>query len=180
MLWIFTRSLETGFYGEAGNMAKVAIGSHLNKATIFSYGIGHVLNDLCASMWFSYLLIFFHKVVIFNNIDAGIFLLVGQIADGLATPIIGVQSDKTANVKYGKRKIWHLGGTLAVALSFPFIFDLCIYQCANNPRWSLFVYYIPFIVIFQCGWASTQISHLALIPDLASTTNEKVLLNALR
>ena len=24
------------------------------------YGIGHVLNDICASMWFTYLLVFFH------------------------------------------------------------------------------------------------------------------------
>ena len=26
------------------------------------YGLGHVLNDLCASMWFTYLLLFYHKV----------------------------------------------------------------------------------------------------------------------
>ena len=26
------------------------------------YGMGHILNDLCASMWFTYLLLFFHKV----------------------------------------------------------------------------------------------------------------------
>lgn len=146
----------------------------------FSYGVGHVLNDLCASMWFSYLLIYFHKVVIFDNINAGIFLLVGQIADGLATPIIGIQSDKSTDNRYGKRKTWHLGGTLAVALTFPFIFDLCVYNCANNPRWTLFVYYIPFIVLFQFGWAATQISHLALIPELACNTSEKVSLNAIR
>ena len=27
------------------------------------YGVGHVLNDLCAAMWFTYLLIFFNKVM---------------------------------------------------------------------------------------------------------------------
>ena len=27
----------------------------------FGYGLGHVLNDLCASMWFTYLLLYFHK-----------------------------------------------------------------------------------------------------------------------
>lgn len=148
--------------------------------TKLSYGVGHVLNDLCASMWFSYLLIFFHKVVVFDNFSAGVFLLVGQIADGLATPFVGIESDKTSTVKYGKRKVWHLGGTIAVALSFPFIFSLCIYGCANNPRWTLFFYYIPLIIVFQFGWASTQISHLALIPDLAANTGEKVVLNALR
>ena len=34
----------------------------LTKKQKFGYGTGHVLNDLCASMWFSYLLIFFHDV----------------------------------------------------------------------------------------------------------------------
>ena len=156
------------------------VGRRLDHATSLSYGVGHVFNDLCASMWFSYLLIYFHKVVIFNNFDAGLFLLVGQIADGIATPIIGIESDRTSSTRFGKRKIWHLGGTIAVATAFPFIFNLCIYGCQNSPRWSLFFYYIPFIVIFQFGWASTQISHLALIPDLARRTDEKVLLNSLR
>ncbi len=31
-----------------------------------AYGLGHVLNDLCASMWFSYLLVFFHYVINFR------------------------------------------------------------------------------------------------------------------
>lgn len=39
----------------------------------FSYGVGHVLNDLCASMWFTYLLVYFHMVIKFNNAMAGKF-----------------------------------------------------------------------------------------------------------
>ncbi len=31
-------------------------------ALFAGYGVGHVLNDLCASMWFTYLLLFYHKV----------------------------------------------------------------------------------------------------------------------
>ena len=42
------------------------------------------------------------------------------------------------------------------------------------------VYYAPFIVLFQFGWASTQISHLALIPELTSCVEEKMSLNAIR
>lgn len=34
----------------------------LSTVSRFSFGVGHVLNDLCASMWFSYLLVYFHKV----------------------------------------------------------------------------------------------------------------------
>ena len=44
-----------------------------------AYGVGHVLNDVCASMWFTYLLVFFHLVLQFSNWEAGFMLLVGQV-----------------------------------------------------------------------------------------------------
>lgn len=44
-----------------------------------AYGVGHVLNDVCASMWFTYLLVFFHLVLEFSNSQAGFVLLVGQV-----------------------------------------------------------------------------------------------------
>ena len=50
---------------EAGGEARLPIVQKL------SYGVGHVLNDLCASMWFSYLLVFYHYVIKFNNEMAG-------------------------------------------------------------------------------------------------------------
>ena len=143
------------------------------------YGVGHVLNDLCASMWFSHLLVFYQKVVQVSTTEAGLMLLIGQIVDGIATPIIGIESDRVNKYKYGRRKVWHLGGVIAVALTFPFIFNLCI-GCENPSHWSLFVYYIPFIFIFQVGWAAVQISHLSLIPELAANSDEKVVLNVLR
>lgn len=59
-----------------------------------AYGIGHVLNDICASMWFTYLLVYFHLVLGFDGTLAGLILLIGQIADALATPFIGFHSDK--------------------------------------------------------------------------------------
>ena len=34
------------------------------------------------------------------------------------------------------------------------------------------IYYSCFVVLFQFGWAGTQISHLALIPDLTSNTQQ--------
>ena len=36
----------------------------LSKLTVFGFGLGHVCNDICASMWFTYLLLFFQKVSI--------------------------------------------------------------------------------------------------------------------
>jgi Na+/melibiose symporter-like transporter len=78
-----------------------------------AYGIGHVLNDICASMWFTYLLVFFHLVLKFDSSLSGVVLLVGQVADAVATPFIGLQSDRDDDFwlcKYGRRKTWHLLG----------------------------------------------------------------------
>ncbi|KAI0214323.1 Major facilitator superfamily domain-containing protein 12 [Lamellibrachia satsuma] len=146
----------------------------------FSYGIGHVLNDLCASIWFSYLLIYFHDVIEFDNVLAGYTMLAGQIADALATPFIGFEVDRTNGCcRYGKRKSWHIVGTLCVMVSFPFIFSRCI-GCHHSVCWAQFIYYVPFVVIFQFGWAATQISHLSLIPQLTPCQNDRVGLNAIR
>ncbi len=46
--------------------------------------------------------------------------------------------------------------------------------------WAQFIYYSPFVVIFQIGWAATQISHLSLIPELTTNNGERVELNAIR
>ncbi|GAA6073047.1 major facilitator superfamily domain-containing protein 12, partial [Tachysurus ichikawai] len=75
----------------------------------FTYAVGHVLNDLCASMWFTYLLLYYQSVLSFRDSNAGLLLLFGQIADGIATPLVGYESDRTRGIgSYGKRKSWHL------------------------------------------------------------------------
>lgn len=84
---------------------------HLPLSRRLTYGVGHVLNDLCASMWFSYLLLYFHSVISFSNKMAGNLMLIGQVSDAICTPFIGLESDRTHGFcGYGKRKSWHLIG----------------------------------------------------------------------
>ncbi|KAI1882607.1 hypothetical protein AGOR_G00236630 [Albula goreensis] len=117
-----------------------------------SYSVGHFLNDLCASMWFTYLLVYYHSVLGFQNVYAGLLLLTGQIADGICTPLIGYESDRTPGCgNYGKRKTWHLVGTVSVLISFLFIFSPCLGCDSFTPQWADMTYFIPFIVIFQAG-----------------------------
>ncbi|XP_028987522.1 major facilitator superfamily domain-containing protein 12-like [Betta splendens] len=146
-----------------------------------SYAVGHFLNDLCASMWFTYLLVFYHSVLGFRNTNAGVLLLLGQIADAVCTPLIGYELDRTPGFgSYGKRKSWHLVGTLSVVLSFAFIFNQCLGCDSFTPQWASLTYFVPFIVVFQFGWAATQISHLSLIPELVTCEHAKVELTAYR
>lgn len=71
-------------------------------------------------------------------------------------------------------------GTTCVLVSFPFVFSPCLACRESTPQWAAFIYYLPFIVIFQFGWAATQVSHLALIPELVSSDHGKVELTAFR
>ncbi|XP_050458132.1 major facilitator superfamily domain-containing protein 12-like [Cataglyphis hispanica] len=147
-----------------------------------AYGTGHVLNDICASMWFTYLLVFFHLVLGFDPTLAGAVLLIGQVADALVTPFVGFQSDRNDNFwlcRYGRRKTWHLIGTICVLLGFPFIFSQCI-GCEYAHQYAQLVYYAAFVVIFQFGWAAVQISHLALVPELTPSEHERTELIAIR
>ena len=147
--------------------------------TRICFGVGHVLNDLTASMWFTYLLVYLHKVVKFSNTNAGTLLLIGQVADACCTPLVGIGSDHTGRVRYGRRKIWHLAGVVFVVVSFPFVFNRCL-GCESADQWAKFVYYAAFIVLFQFGWAASQISHLSLIPELTDDDNEKCGLTSIR
>ncbi|XP_076266075.1 major facilitator superfamily domain-containing protein 12-like [Rhynchophorus ferrugineus] len=147
-----------------------------------AYGLGHILNDVCAAMWFSYLLVFFHLVLKFKNNEAGALLLVGQVADAIATPIIGYHSDKDHSCwlyRFGRRKVWYFIGTICVLATFPFIFAPCI-GCQNTTTSLQMVYYSFFIIIFQFGWASVQISHMALIPEITPREHQRTKLAAIR
>ncbi|KAF5295273.1 hypothetical protein FQA39_LY13138 [Lamprigera yunnana] len=146
-----------------------------------AFGVGHVLNDVCSSIWFTYLLVFLHLVLKFENWEAGLLLLVGQVADAVANPFVGYQSDQKDTLwicKYGQRKIWHLVGTICVLVGFPFIFLPCLNP--DSHKWAQLFYYSVFIIIFQFGWAAVQIAHLSIMPELSPDEHERTKLAATR
>jgi hypothetical protein len=148
-----------------------AEGAVLSRRQRYAYGVGHMFNDLSATCWFSYLLVYLQSVANLSNATAGarryrgiaplatlsvrpsgwvagwlagvpgalsddwpaagnIYLL-GHVVDALCTPTVGIASDKTKS-KYGRRKVWHLVGSIAGILSFPFILsDPC--ACMRFP-----------------------------------------------
>lgn len=152
-----------------------------------SYGFGHFYNDLCSALWFSYLVLFQTRVFHLNELQSGILILIGQISDAIATPVIGYYCDRVKIKFYSKRKLWHLIGTFLVTLSFPLLFYNFFPKTNGIPQFlmnkialSSFIFYIPFITLFQIGWAIVQIAHLSLIPDLSSIQTDRIDLNAIR
>lgn len=144
-----------------------------------TFGFGHVFNDLCVSLWMSYLIIFYHYVIGLSYTYAGLLYLIGQVCDAAATPIIGYFCDKTYVKYYGRRKLWHLLGTIVVAVLYVFYWYKCI-GCEDASVHVKLVYYSFPISVIQFAWSSVQISHLSLIPDLSADKDERVELNAIR
>ncbi|NXJ97839.1 MFS12 protein, partial [Corythaixoides concolor] len=170
----------------AGARAGAGTGSaELPLRARLSFAAGHFLNDLCASLWFTYLLLYLHSVLGYGHRLAALWVRTCP-SRGLAASVCLSELAGAIGVpgKQGLQPFTHCSalfpGTTCVLVSFPFIFNPCLGCQENTPQWAAFIYYLPFIVIFQFGWAATQISHLSLIPELVTSDHEKVELTAFR
>lgn len=66
-------------------------------------------------------------------------------------------------------------------VSFPLVFSECgICWMAPGLTWVAPLYYAVLIAAFQTGWATVQIAHLSLIPDLTPRQTERAELTAIR
>lgn len=64
----------------------------LKRIHFWAYGVGHFINDLVVACWFNFLLYFLKRVA--ETPVASYVLLIGQVTDGLTTPLVGFFSDK--------------------------------------------------------------------------------------
>ena len=126
----------------------------------------------------SFLLVFLVQVANMSPNLAGAVILAGQIADAVATPIVGRLSDKTP-ARWHRRKLWLGIGALIVNASFFFIFSEC-YACSAWTSFPPVVWYSVWASLFNIGWASLQVAHMALIPDLTGSDGERTRLNSAR
>ena len=120
-------------------------------------------------MWFIYLSYFLIYVVDLDPTIAGLCLLSGQIADGITTPIVGYLSDKL-ELPYGKRNSWYYAGSILVAPSFTCIF---FYFDFFNTEGGKNAWYLIWPAIFNVGWASVQISHMAIVNQLSYSQRKR-------
>ncbi|KFB47490.1 AGAP011492-PA-like protein [Anopheles sinensis] len=148
--------------------------STLKLCEKIGYGLGHVYNDLCAGVWFSYTLLFMQGALGMPAAEAGAMVMLGQVGDAIATPIVGLLTDR-----YGTKRQWHIVGTFIVFLTFPMIFSLCPW-CSIAPHWWEIVYFTVVILAFQFGWPIVQVTHLAMIPELSRTQKDRSDLTAVR
>ncbi|KRX01868.1 Major facilitator superfamily domain, general substrate transporter [Pseudocohnilembus persalinus] len=146
----------------------------LTTLNFWGYSVGHFFNDLCAAVWFNYLPYYLSAV---RNFDAQYAVLSGQFCDGIATPVVGLLSDRT-NTSIGKRTPWYLFGTILVCVTFLPIYIYQITEGASSAMEMLFFISLP--GLFNVGWASVQISNMSLVPSLTCCTSRRDILNSRR
>ena len=90
---------------------------------------------------------------------------------------MGYFSDKLA-CACGKRNTWYYMGSLLVMPSFLFIFldfSFLGHGTAGQTAW-----YVTWPAIFNVGWASVQISHLAIVNQLSYSQRKRDQLSTYR
>lgn len=149
-----------------------------------SFSVGHFLNDAVVGAWVSYMLVFQTKVLGISNRTAGFLWILSSTVDSVLSLAVGYICD---NLKfplfakyYGKRKSFHLLGTILVAGLFPFLMMPCFVCGKDSSEWKMGIYYGTIMIVHNIGWALSQVTHLALIPEIAKRPNEMVELHALR
>ncbi|XP_030550044.1 major facilitator superfamily domain-containing protein 12-like isoform X2 [Rhodamnia argentea] len=148
----------------------------VGRWSVFYYGSGHMLNDITSACWFTYLLLFLMDIGLSPR-DAAVVMLSGQVADGLATIFAGELIDR-----FGHFKVWHLAGSILVAISFSSVFGGCI-PCNIFGSHSLTmetIGYSVFAAIFNVGWAATQVSHMSMINCITLDSTSRVVLASCR
>ncbi|KAK4591642.1 hypothetical protein RGQ29_016182 [Quercus rubra] len=131
----------------------------LGRRSVIYYGMGHMLNDITAACWFTYLLLFLTDIGLSPR-DAALVMLSGQVADGFTTILAGELIDR-----FGHFKIWHAAGSVLVAVSFSVVFGGCV-PCkifGTSSSTLETVGYSLFAAIFNVGWAATQVSHMSMV-----------------
>lgn len=79
--------------------------STLPLLTKIGFGLGHIYNDLCAGVWFSYTLLFMQGALKMPGTEAGSLMMLGQVGDALCTPIVGFLVDR-----FSTKQRWHILG----------------------------------------------------------------------
>mmetsp|Transcript_16474 Transcript_16474/g.27221 ORF Transcript_16474/g.27221 Transcript_16474/m.27221 type:complete len:441 (-) Transcript_16474:1427-2749(-) len=148
--------------------------NRLTLGTLVSFGLGTVLNDMVATVWFTYSLYVLQAVKGVSPTGCATVLLVGQISDATFTPLCGYLCDST-RTRFGRRRPWLLLGCVIESIAV-----YALFAQRFVPRSTDVLYNSLLGSALNFGYASIQVAHLSLVPELSSSDQEVVLMNSVK
>ena len=150
----------------------------------FSCGVGHVMNDITHQLRYSFRLVFFMKILGLSAANAGWLMLFGLITVAVSSPLAAYLIDKI-NVpllsrKLGRRKSWHLIGTVIAVIVIPLYFSPCLLCPSDGGEWQKMIYIATLSIFLSFSFSLVEIGHLSIIAVIAKDQAEAVELNAWR
>ena len=151
---------------------------------LFSGSVGNFLNDLVNKYSLSFGLIYYMKVANLSSSPAGLVLVIGQVANFVANVLFGYCCDKVdvpfLSSRRGRRKTWHLIGSILTALFLLLAFSLCLICIESSPSWLRFAYFTIAYGFHSFWYGAAEMGYISFIPELAKNQDEVVILHTLR
>ena len=133
---------------------------------------------------FSFALVYYMRVAALFSKQAGLVLLAGQVGNFAGNFVFGYCSDKVnipwLSARIGRRKSWHLFGTVFTAVTFVPSFSRCFICTESSSLWLKCAY---FVCLYGCSsffYGAVETAHASLIPQVAADQSETVMINAFR
>lgn len=166
---------------DASYPQRLAAKEPLNFSTKLAYGAGDLGPAITANALSFFLLIFFTNVAGLNAGLAGTILLISKIWDAVNDPIIGVLSDRTQSMRWGRRYPWMLYGAIPFGITFFLQWIVPRFsEDATTNQWGLFAYYVLVAILFNTFYTIVNLPYTALTPELTQDYNERTSLNSFR
>lgn len=106
----------------------------------------------------------------------GTALAIGWWVQALMNPLIGWLSDRTISI-YGRRKIWIILGAPLTAISFVAIY---MFPFQVTDIITPLIWLTIFFSLYNAAYAFTVVPYVALIPEIATTPEERTSLSSYR
>ncbi|KAK2565207.1 Major facilitator superfamily domain-containing protein 12 [Acropora cervicornis] len=148
-------------------------------------GLGNVFNDIVRHLFFSFRLVYFMNVLGLSASLSGWLLLEKPLVHIALSPVSAMLVDRVyipfVSRKIGKRKSWHLLGTVLLAVFIPFFFTTHYLIQSENSKTELMMIHLGILnIILGFGDGILDISHLSLITVIARDHMEAVEMSSLR
>lgn len=139
-----------------------------------AYSVGDLTVSSGNAVLGFFLLPFFLEVARVKVLQTTLIMVLGRLWDAVTDPLVGRLSDRT-NSRWGRRRPWLLFFCVPFVVSYALLWQTYGGAFDGQP-WVKFVYYLIFLLLTNSFYTCLIVPHLALIPELTSSDEERTVL----